>query len=96
MKLVKPQSISSNYKALYEGAFLRVAFRAFVFKLIIATATMISIHVALAFISLVPALSGHIVISYLCGSSVIALGYCWTQYTDMLDAKQRHMRNLFK
>ena len=95
MKLAKLQRTSNNYKALYEGAFLFVAFKSFCYKLLIASTTMISIHVALAFLSLAPVLNLYFVLLHTGVSCILAISYCWSQYIEMLEAKRKHINNLF-
>ena len=96
MKLVKPQRTYGEYKGRYDAAFLKVAFRAFLYKLVIGFITMVTIYFGLAFISLVPMLNFHMLLLMVLSSAALAFGYCWTDYSEMLDAKNHYMNNLFK
>ena len=96
MKLVKPLNTSSKYKGLYDTDLLKVARGFFIYKLVIAFCTMFSIHFALAFIDLAPALAPFNVLVYMVVGCILAVGFCWREYCAMLDAKARYINSLYK
>ena len=96
MKLVKPLNISNRYKVLFDGDLLIVARGFFLYKFVIALCTMTSIHFALAFISIAPALTVFNVFSYAVTGAILAIGFCLGEYRKMLEAKNRYINSLYK
>jgi hypothetical protein len=96
MKPVKHRNTSNSYKGLYDADLLTVARGFFIYKLVIAFCTMTSIHFALAFIGLSPALAPFNVLSYMVVGGALAVGFCWQEYCKLLDAKKRHINSLYR